>query len=62
MSETELQVLPSLPEGFLECGSRDLYKVLGGPTLIHLPGNQPDLALNAGLFSSGLFAVMIGTT
>ena len=43
MSETELelQVLPSLPEGFLECGSRDLYKVLGGPTLIHLPGNQP---------------------
>ena len=41
MSESELQVLSSLPEGFLQCGSRDLYKVLGGPTLIHLPGNQP---------------------
>lgn len=41
MSESELQVLSSLPEDFLQCGSRDLYKVLGGPTLIHLPGNQP---------------------
>jgi len=41
MSEADLQVLSSLPAGFLECGSRDLYNVLGGPALIHLPGSRP---------------------
>lgn len=39
--EPKLQVLPSLPEGFLDCGSRDLYDLLHQPTLIHLPGAHP---------------------
>lgn len=41
MPEPELQVLSSLPEGFLDCGTRDLYHLLHHPTLIHLPGNHP---------------------
>lgn len=27
-----------LPEGLLECGARDLHRLLKGPTLLHLPG------------------------
>ena len=41
MNGPNLTVLTSLPDGFLECGSRDLLDLLGGPTLIHLPGTQP---------------------
>ena len=41
MSDSELRVLSSLPDGFLDCGSRNLYKILNGPTLIHLSGSRP---------------------
>ncbi len=42
MIVSELRILSSLPEGFLDCGSRDLYKILNGPTLLHLPGDRPE--------------------
>lgn len=35
-----LQELHALPPGLLECESRDLEQILGGPTLIHLPGHR----------------------
>jgi len=35
-----LQELHVLPPGLLETAPRDLASVLGGPTLIHLPGNR----------------------
>jgi len=40
MSDPVLQIRSSLPEGFLECGTRDLYTLLTQPTLIHLPGDH----------------------
>jgi hypothetical protein len=36
----ELPVLDALPEGFLDCGPRDLHRLLDGPTLIELPGRR----------------------
>lgn len=33
-----LQQLESLPDGLLDAGARDLDRLLGAPTLIHLPG------------------------
>lgn len=41
MPDPELQILSSLPAGFLECGTRDLYSMFNRPTLIHLPGDHP---------------------
>ncbi len=35
-----LQELHTLPAGLLETTPRDLEAVLGGPTLIHLPGDR----------------------
>ena len=35
-----LTVLESLPEGFLHTPARELHRLLGGPTLIHLPGRR----------------------
>lgn len=40
-ADPQLQILSSLPEGFLDCGTRDLLPLLGDPTLIHLPGDRP---------------------
>jgi len=37
-----LTVLESLPEGLLACEATELYRVLDGPTLIHLPGRRPE--------------------
>lgn len=35
-----LTVLDTLPEGFLDTPASELYRLLPGPTLIHLPGRQ----------------------
>ena len=35
-----LRVLHDLPSGLLEHGASALYEILGGPTLIHLPGRR----------------------
>lgn len=43
MSETEepiLQVMDGLPPGFLEAAPEDLAQLLGGPTLIQIPGER----------------------
>jgi succinylglutamate desuccinylase len=37
-----LNEIESLPEGLLEVRVEDLHDLLGGPTLIHLPGRQPE--------------------
>jgi len=37
-----LTVLESLPDGLLDCEAKDLYRVLDGPTLIHLPGRRTE--------------------
>jgi len=37
-----LTVLESLPEDLLACEATELYRVLDGPTLIHLPGRRPE--------------------
>jgi succinylglutamate desuccinylase len=37
-----LKELDQLPEGFLSAGPADLEALLGGPTLIHLPGRRPE--------------------
>ncbi|WJW75920.1 M14 family metallopeptidase [Thiohalobacter sp. IOR34] len=36
-----LQILESLPEGLLQAEAGELLELLGGPTLLHLPGRQP---------------------
>ena len=36
-----LTILESLPAGFLDTPARELYRLLPGPTLIHLPGRRP---------------------
>ena len=47
-STAPLTVLDHLPEGFLEASARELYRILPGPTVIHLPGRRSDtLALTA---------------
>jgi hypothetical protein len=45
----ELSIIDHLPEGLLDCVPPDLEKLLGGPTLIHLPGR-----VSAPLFASVL--------
>lgn len=37
-----LNEIEALPEGLLEAGVETLHDLLGGPTLIHLPGRQPE--------------------
>jgi succinylglutamate desuccinylase len=41
MLDTELRTVSSVPGEFITCGTRDLHGLLGGPTIIHLPGAQP---------------------
>lgn len=36
----KLTVLDALPEGFLTCSALDLYQLMPGPTLVHLPGRR----------------------
>ncbi|MDH5545443.1 MAG: M14 family metallopeptidase [Gammaproteobacteria bacterium] len=38
----ELSIFESLPAGFLESSAADLYKILPGPSLIHLRGKLPE--------------------
>ena len=35
-----LRVVSELPDGFLESKATELYRLLDGPTLIHLPGKK----------------------
>ena len=42
MNRVDLQLLSSLPAGFLDCTADQLYKILNGPTLINLPGINPE--------------------
>ena len=37
-----LTEIDRLPDGFLEIGSTELYRILPGPTLMHLPGRKPE--------------------
>ena len=37
-----LKVLDRLPSGLADCPAGGLEEVLGGPTLLHLPGGRPD--------------------
>lgn len=37
-----LRVMSGVPEGLLETAAEELADVLGGPTLIHLPGRTPE--------------------
>ena len=37
-----LKELDHIPAGLLELEATQLYSVLGGPTLIHLPGRRPE--------------------
>jgi hypothetical protein len=39
---TALAILDQVPPGFLDTSARDLHRILSGPTLIHLPGRQPE--------------------
>lgn len=44
----ELRALDHVPEGFLDADPADLADLLGGPTLIHLPGRRmPELFVSA---------------
>jgi hypothetical protein len=40
-----LSVLTQLPPGLLEAAPTELYRILQGPTLIHLPGQRPEPVL-----------------
>lgn len=40
MTENLLTQLDSIPDGFIESDATDLYKILPGPTLIHLSGRH----------------------
>ncbi len=42
MSRQKLTVISSIPPGLLQCDARDLYKILQGPTLIHLVGDKAE--------------------
>ena len=35
-----LNILNKVPEGLLDCEARELYTILPGPTLMHLPGKR----------------------
>lgn len=37
-----LNIRETIPEGLLECEAPQLHRILEGPTLIHLPGRQPE--------------------
>ena len=37
-----LKILDHLPAGLADCPAEGLEEVLGGPTLLHLPGERPD--------------------
>ena len=37
-----LKILEHLPEGLADCPARELEAFLGGPTLLHLPGEKPE--------------------
>lgn len=37
-----LKILDHLPPGLADCPAEGLEEVLGGPTLLHLPGERPD--------------------
>lgn len=39
---TQLQQLDHIPPGLLDVSARELYTILPQPTLLHLPGKQPD--------------------
>lgn len=39
---SKLTVIDSLPEGLLDRGATDLGEILEGPTLVHLPGRNPE--------------------
>lgn len=56
-----LRIVDGLPEGLLEADARALYRILPGPTLIHLPGRRPEplfvSALLHGNEDVGLLAV-----
>lgn len=58
---TGLAILDALPDGFRDCGARDLHRVLDGPTLIELAGERgPPLFVSIllhGNEDSGLGAV-----
>lgn len=42
MKRSMLRVVDRLPDGLLQARATDLARVLGGPTLIHLPGIRPE--------------------
>ena len=56
-----LRILESLPAGLLDAGPTGLQALLGGPTLLHLPGRRPEplfvSALLHGNEDTGYFAV-----
>jgi len=37
-----LQILDHVPSGLLDCASSELADLLGGPTLLHVPGERPE--------------------
>lgn len=42
MDKGSLTVLSAIPPGFLECDARELYKIIDGPTLIHIKGERTE--------------------
>lgn len=42
MNEANLNILHHIPAGFLDTPATELYRILDGPTLIHLPGHRPE--------------------
>lgn len=56
-----LNIIENLPEGLLEARVEDLETLLGGPTLIHLPGRRPEplfvTVLSHGNESTGFYAL-----
>lgn len=42
MTQQALAVRDGMPPGLLDCEARDLARLLGGPTLLHLPGRAPE--------------------
>lgn len=43
LADATLTILDHIPEGLLSRPAARLHEVLGGPTLIHLPGRRPDV-------------------
>jgi hypothetical protein len=42
MAQLVLTIRDGMPPGLLDCDVRDLARLLGGPTLLHLPGRAPE--------------------